>query len=98
MVLALPCLASLKNFSSGSSTSNGPSYGLLRGRGEGGKEECLSFLIKTNLAVFSLGQMLDFGLPYLVVGMVANYSSLISLTVALWSGSWLGEGMKSPGT
>ena len=25
-------------------------------------------------------------------------SSLISLTAALWSGSWLGEGMKSPGT
>ena len=40
--------------------------------GGGGKEECLSFLIKTNLAVFSLGEILDFGLPYLVVGMGAN--------------------------
>ena len=36
MVSVLPCLATLKSSSPGSSTSNGPSYGLLR-RGEGGE-------------------------------------------------------------
>ena len=63
MVSVLLCLATLKNFSPGSSTSNRPSYGLLRGG------QCLSYLIKTNLSVFSLGEMLGLGLPYLVVRM-----------------------------
>ena len=70
-------------------------------RGKGGGGGMLIFSDKnTNMAVFSVGEMLDFALPCLVVGMGANRAAslLISLTTALWSGSWLGEGMKSLGT
>ena len=59
----------------------------------------LSILTKTNLAFFKVGGELDLGLPCEIVGTGTNQAAcyLIFLMAALWFGSWLEEGMKSPG-